>query len=137
MISTTRREFLQATASLPLLPIIFNETQQEKVEIAYKVVTHDMWSHAYWRLDNAPIKYETNKWANPNPGQGKLFVFSDLVQAKCFIETYYNRGTSSPRIFKCLCLDITEHLYDTCEDKQWWPIGTVFASKVKLIEEII
>ncbi len=141
MINTTRREFLQTTVVLPLLPIISFEEAQEEGEIAYKVVTRNMWSHSHWMMDGSPIKYEINKWISPNLGKGKLFVFSNLGQAKYFIKTYYGRNTFSPKIFKCLCLDITDNIYDsgyTGDERQdpGWPIGTMFASKVKLIEEI-
>lgn len=109
-----------------------------KTKIGYKVTKSSMRS-AFITRDGC-VEYSIGHWTRPIKPHGSLCVFEDLESALEFL------GSSiSLRIFKCEYRPSKRWVYRKVKrgGNEWRlelcvvPVGTVFASSVKLLEEII
>lgn len=112
------------------------------LKLGYKVVYKDFLgqlnSYAY-RYDSS-VLYRKYRWTFPKNGNGPLVVFKTKEQAKDFL--FLITKPSSYCIYLCEYLSCPNDVFlwayegatlDTCE---YSPTGTVFASGVRLLEEV-
>ena len=83
-----------------------------------------------------PVIYQLKSWAKPFPGDGPLACFDNEENARRFL------GNCDPyRIYKCEYnisrkKKLYQKGYSYTKLQEHCPEGTVFASRIKLIEEV-
>lgn len=116
----------------------------DKVEYAYKVVSlhgQRFLSASCWAEPNDPnsvVEYKIGEWAEASPDRPNycldfLFVFNTLENAREFVKNY--RGDRLV-IFLSKVEGLTKPRKIAGLDRNQWPAGTRFASKVKLLREV-
>lgn len=91
--------------------------------------------------DDLALEYKVNEWTTPKIG--KIFIFDSIESARRFC-----RSVTSPRFFRCEAENVTpaQSIYANFKyASMFWnsgswpckpPIGTLYADRVKLLEEV-
>ena len=127
-----------------------------KTQMYYKVVTIGLKSAIDIARDlGLETQYVVGQWVKPRIKQAPLMVFNDLERAQSFIRA--NDFNGPYRLFKCeikpskrkwgwLSTWMKDDFFSALKHRKRWsdlvdydrfPLGTVFADEVMLVEEIL
>lgn len=109
-----------------------------ETKIAYKVVTVEDGKYVSAITQMSAVEYKVGKWTLPPEQRSDkwmtypfLFVFKTLRDAEEFSNAC-NGVMQETRVFKCEI----EPFEAPHRDNILWPVGTLFAKRVKLLEEV-
>ena len=118
--------------------------EQQETEIGYKIVSlregEQLWSYTSWV--SYPVRYG-KFWTRPPIGCGPLSVFKTKAAVEFFL--VFEGATPEPDVhsFKCLYVKSAEDSiwrldgpFKLRSRRELFPIGTVLADAVKLLEKV-